>query len=165
MYCRATSRDLLRVKGQPSFPVGEDGDASLVRFASRDPRMGHRSAWMRSAATSTSVTPRKENKSFTRYLGGCSEVCFTIWPTASVTAAWNITPSACRPARFTRTSWPDWNITPARKDPPAATDQMQAVSDAGDALSRYWAMRIPGHPKRPCIGATTVAAWPGMQDR
>jgi hypothetical protein len=35
---------------------------------------------------------------------GCSEVCFTMWPTASVTAAWNITPSACRPARFTRSS-------------------------------------------------------------
>jgi hypothetical protein len=29
---------------------------------------------MRSAGTSTSVTPRKVNKSFTRYFGGCSEV-------------------------------------------------------------------------------------------
>src|SRR5229473_2438506 len=74
-------------------------------------RRGHLSAWMRSAGTSTSVTPRKENKSFTRYMGGCSEVCFTMWPTASVTAAWNITPSACRPARFTRTSWPGCNMT------------------------------------------------------
>src|SRR6266851_3582769 len=34
------------------------------------------------------------------------------------------------------------------KDPPAARDQMQAVSDGGDALSRYWAMRIPGHPDK-----------------
>src|SRR6476660_3156502 len=67
---------------------------------------------MRSAGTSTSLTPRKENRSFTRYLSGCSEVCLTIWPTASVTAAWNITPSACKPARFTRTSWPAWNISP-----------------------------------------------------
>jgi hypothetical protein len=39
---------------------------------------GHLFAWMRSAGTSTSVTPRKENKSFTRYFGGCSEVCFTM---------------------------------------------------------------------------------------
>ena len=39
---------------------------------------GHLSAWMRSAGTSTSVTPRKENRSFTRYLCGCSEVCFTM---------------------------------------------------------------------------------------
>jgi hypothetical protein len=39
---------------------------------------GHLSAWMRSAGTSTSVTPRKENRSFMRYFGGCSEVCFTI---------------------------------------------------------------------------------------
>src|SRR6267143_3060244 len=75
---------------------------------------GYLSAWMRSAGTSTSVTPRKEKSSFTRYLGGCSEVCFTMWPTASVTAAWNITPSAWRPARFTLTSCPDWNIDPAQ---------------------------------------------------
>jgi hypothetical protein len=46
---------------------------------------------MRSAGTSTSETPRKENKSLTRYFGGYSEVCFTMWPTASVTAAWNMT--------------------------------------------------------------------------
>jgi hypothetical protein len=39
---------------------------------------GYLSAWMRSAGTSTSLTPRKENKSFTRYFGGCSEVCFTM---------------------------------------------------------------------------------------
>jgi signal transduction histidine kinase len=45
------------------------------------------SAWMRSAGTSTSVTPRNENSNFTRYLGGCSEVCLMMWPTASVTAA------------------------------------------------------------------------------
>ena len=114
MHRRATSRDLSRLKGQPSFPVGEDGDASLVGFASRNPWLGYPSAWMQSAGTSTSVTPRKENKSFTRYLGGCSEVCFTMWPTASVTAAWNITPSACRPARFTRTSWPGWNMIPVQ---------------------------------------------------
>ena len=38
--------------------------------------MGHLSAWMRSAGTSTSVTPRKENKSFTRYLGGCFRSLF-----------------------------------------------------------------------------------------
>src|SRR5216683_4779929 len=112
MHRRATSRDFSRFKGQSSFPEREDGDVLLVGFASRNLRMGHPPAWMRSAGTSTSVTPRKENKSFTRYLGGCSEVCFTIWPTASVTAAWNITPSACRPARFTRTSWPGWNMTP-----------------------------------------------------
>ena len=33
---------------------------------------------MRSAGTSTSVTPRKENSNFTGYFGGSSEVCFTI---------------------------------------------------------------------------------------
>src|SRR5258707_15006072 len=113
MHRRATSRDFSRFKGQPSFPEREDGDVLLVGFASRNLRMGHPPAWMRSAGTSTSVTPRKENKSFTRYLGGCSEVCFTMWATASVTAAWNTyrhdreavnTPSAWRPARFTRTS-------------------------------------------------------------
>src|SRR6267143_2078917 len=76
---------------------------------------GYLSAWMRSAGTSTSVTPRKEKSSFTRYLGGCSAVCFTIWATASVTAAWNITPSAWRPARFTLTSCPGCNIVPPRK--------------------------------------------------
>jgi hypothetical protein len=32
MNRRATSRDLSRFKGQPSLPVGEDGDASLVGF-------------------------------------------------------------------------------------------------------------------------------------
>src|SRR6266446_9883225 len=85
---RGTSRDLSRFQGQPSFPGGEDGDALLVGFASRNAWMRHPPVWMRSAGTSTSVTPRKENKSFTRYLGGCSEVCFTMWPTASVTAAW-----------------------------------------------------------------------------
>src|SRR5216684_5905191 len=90
---------------------------------------------MRSAGTSTSVTPRKENKSFTRYMGGCSEVCFTMRPTASVTAAWNITPSACRPARFTRTSWPDWNITPGQ-DRPAVRGQMQAVPEGRGVQQR-----------------------------
>jgi len=70
MNRRATSRDLSRFKAQPWFPVGEDDDASLVGFASRNPWLGHPSAWMQSAGTSTSVTPRKENKSFTRYLGG-----------------------------------------------------------------------------------------------
>src|SRR6266536_1086534 len=50
------------------------------------------------------VTPRKENKGFARYLGGFSEVCFTMWPTASANPAWNIALSACRPASFTRTS-------------------------------------------------------------
>ena len=39
----------------------------------------------------------------------------TMWPTASVTAAWNMTPSACRPARFTRTSWPGWKMAPTRR--------------------------------------------------
>src|SRR6266481_2366119 len=145
MHCRAASHYLSRLKGRPSFPVDEDGDASLVGFASRDPRMDHRSAWMRSAATSTSVTPRKENKSFTRYLGGCFEVCFTIWPTASVTAAWNITPSACRPARFTRTSWPDWNITPAQ-DRAAARGQMQAVSEERGSAAT-------GRANRQCVPA------------
>src|SRR5437762_237820 len=80
---------------------------------------------MRSAGTSTSVTPRKENSNFTRYLGGCSEVCLTMWPTASVTAAWKVTPSACRPARFTRTTWFGWNIGPtcrySRSEDPDAT--------------------------------------------
>jgi hypothetical protein len=67
-------------------------------------------AWMRSAGTSTWETPRKENRSSTRYFGGCSEVCLRMWPTASVTAAWKVTPPASSPARFTRTSWPGWKI-------------------------------------------------------
>src|SRR5438270_13221613 len=65
---------------------------------------------MRAAGTSTWETPRKEKRSSTRYLGGWSEVCLTMWATASVTAAWKVTPPALRPARFTRTSWPGWNI-------------------------------------------------------
>src|SRR6516225_2230981 len=51
------------------------------------PEPDYLSAWMRSAGTSTSVTPRNENSNFTRYLGGCSEVCLMMCPTASVTAA------------------------------------------------------------------------------
>ena len=39
-------------------------------------------------------------------LGGRVHMCAT----TSVTAAWNITPSTWRPARFTR-SWPGWNIS------------------------------------------------------
>src|SRR5260370_7436437 len=101
MHRLATSRDLSRFQGQPSLPVGEDGDASLVGFSSRNPWMGHRSAWMRSAGTSNSVTPRKENKSLTRYLGGCSEHCFPLWPTPSLPPTSNITPSPLRPPSST----------------------------------------------------------------
>ncbi len=59
-----------------SLPKGhiDAGENALVAAK----RGGHLFAWMRSAGTSTSVTPRKENKSFTRYMGGCSEVCFTM---------------------------------------------------------------------------------------
>ena len=67
-------------------------------------------ARMRSAGASTWETPRKENRSSTRYFGGCSEVCLRMWPIASVTAAWKVTPPALSPARFTRTSWPGWKI-------------------------------------------------------
>src|SRR5579864_3526306 len=63
---------------------------------------------MRSSGTSTSVTPRKEKSSLTRYFGGFSEVWRTMWPTAAVTAAWNRTSPACNPARFTRTACPGW---------------------------------------------------------
>ena len=46
--------------------------------------------------TSTSSTPRKENRSFTRYVGGSSETWRTTVPNASVTAAWKTTePPAC----------------------------------------------------------------------
>jgi len=44
-------------------------------------------AVMRSSGTSTSLTPRKEKSSLTRYFGGFSEVFRTILPTAAVTAA------------------------------------------------------------------------------
>src|SRR5215471_13785483 len=81
-------------------------------------RGGYLSAWMRSAGTSTSLTPRKEKSSFTRYLGGSWEICLTMWPTASVTAAWNITPPACKPARFTRTSCPGSNIASSGESSP-----------------------------------------------
>ena len=90
-------------------------------------------AWMRSAGTSTWETPRKENRSSTRYLGGCSEVCLTMWATASVTAAWKETPPASRPARFTRTSWPGWNILGGGVQVEPRTRSCQ---DAGTARSQ-----------------------------
>jgi len=47
----------------------------------------HHAAVMRSSDTSTSLTPRNENSSLTRYIAGFSEVCLTMLPTAAVTAA------------------------------------------------------------------------------
>src|ERR1051326_1076693 len=61
-------------------------------FSARDCR--YLPAWIRSAGTSTCETPRKENRSSTRYLGGCSEVGLMTCATASVTAAWKDTPPA-----------------------------------------------------------------------
>src|SRR5258708_32509366 len=67
-------------------------------------------ATIRPCGTSTSSTPRKENKSFTRYVGGFSETWRTIVPTASVTAAWKTTEPTRMPARFTRTCGPSRSI-------------------------------------------------------
>jgi hypothetical protein len=57
-------------------------------------------ATIRSCGTSTSSTPRKEKRSFTRYVGGFSETWRTIVPTASVTAAWKTTEATRMPAKI-----------------------------------------------------------------
>ena len=73
------------------------GAASCIEGAPFSVKRVH-FATIRPCGTSTSSTPRKENRSFTRYVGGVSETWRTIVPTASVTAAWKITahPHACR---------------------------------------------------------------------
>jgi hypothetical protein len=50
----------------------ECAESRCALGASHREKNGHLSPWIRSAGTSTSVTPRKENRSFTRYFGGCS---------------------------------------------------------------------------------------------
>jgi hypothetical protein len=67
---------------------------------------------MRDSGTSTSLTPRKENKSLTRYVDGSCEVCRMITAFASVTAAWKWTFPTCSPDRSTRTFWPVCNTNP-----------------------------------------------------
>src|SRR6266446_5122149 len=88
---------------------------------------------MRSAGTSTWETPRKVKRSSTRYLGGCSEVCLTMWATASVTAAWKDTPPASRPARFTRTSWPGWKVAAITRSWRRGPLDASCIGDCGAA--------------------------------
>src|SRR6266478_2288512 len=90
---------------------------------------------MRSAGTSTWETPRKVKRSSTRYLGGCSEVCLTMWATASVTAAWKVTPPASRPARFTRTSWPGWKVAAITRSWRGGPLDASCIGDCGAATN------------------------------
>src|SRR5438309_12122633 len=72
---RYAARELLRerilaLKGEGTTWMGQPSRQGIALFSVRTEfwrSTGHLSAWMRSAGTSTTLTPRKENKSFTRY--------------------------------------------------------------------------------------------------
>lgn len=80
---------------------------------------------MRSSGSSTSLTPRKVNRSRTRYFGGSWEVCRMTLATAAVTAWWKTTAPTCMPERFTRTVVPGSNTAYPRGHFEAAARGLQ----------------------------------------
>src|SRR5437879_13673491 len=63
-----------------------------------------------------------------------------MWPTASVTAAWNSTPCTCMPAKLTRTICPGLKAGSMRcPDSPATSGELQALHEPQqDARFAAW---------------------------
>jgi len=113
-------------------PVGEDGDVSLVGFASRNPWLVHTSAWMQSAGTSTSGNAAEGEQRLCEVLGWV--VPKSVSPCGQQrprTQPGTLHPRPAGQQASHARVWPGWNMTPAQRSSSCETSNARVAASAG----------------------------------